>query len=89
MAVNTLVVLLGALSMAGVGIGAATISNMPHGGLHNGGCGASGYCPNGQAGGANGACGPANPVCTQGGNATCPNIANGTCPNVDPSGPSG
>ena len=89
MAVNALVVLLGALSIAGVGIGAATVSNMPYGGLHNGGCGASGYCPNGQAGGANGACGPANPVCTQGQNGTCPLAESGVCPLVNQTGNSG
>lgn len=87
MAANALLVLLGALSIAGVGIGAATVSNMPCGGAHNGGCGANGYCPNGQAGGANGACGPANPACTSGYNSTCPYSENGTCPLASPEGP--
>ena len=89
MAVNALVVLLGALSIAGVGIGAATLSETPFGGTGQGGCGMSGNCPNGQAAGANGACGPANPVCTQGDNGTCPLADDGVCPLVNQTGNSG
>jgi len=89
MAANAMLVLLGALSLAGVGIGAATLSEMPCGGPHNGGCGANGNCPNGPAAGAGGSCGPANPVCTQADNGTCPYADDGACPYANQTADSG
>lgn len=83
MAANAIMVLLGALSIAGVGIGAATVANTPFGGMHNGGCGANGSCPNGQNGMMGGACGTSNPVCTQGVNGSCPQADDGVCPLAD------
>jgi hypothetical protein len=89
MAANAILVLLGAISIAGVGIGAATVSNMPCGGPHNGGCGANGHCPNGAAAGARGGCSPANPVCTQADNGTCPYADGGACPYLNQTNDSG
>ncbi|MBM4249505.1 MAG: hypothetical protein FJ149_08765 [Euryarchaeota archaeon] len=80
MAVNSVLVLLGALSLAGVGLGAATFSQMPCGASANGGCGANGYCPGGQAAADRGACGPQNPVCNQTGGGSCPQAGEGGCP---------
>ncbi len=80
MAVNVMLVLLGALSIAGVGIGAATLSDTPFGGPGQGGCGMNGNCPSGQAGGNGGACGTGNPVCNQADNGTCPLADDGVCP---------
>jgi hypothetical protein len=80
MAANAMLVLLGALSIAGAGIGAATLSDSPFGGPGQRGCGMSGNCPNGQAGGYGGACGTANPVCNQADNGTCPLADDGVCP---------
>lgn len=80
MAANAMLVLLGALSIAGAGIGAATLSDSPFGGPGQRGCGMSGNCPNGQAGGYGGACGTANPVCNQADNWTCPLADDGVCP---------
>ncbi len=78
-----MLVLLGALSIAGVGIGAATLSEMPFGGPQNGGCGAYGSCPNGQAGGMMGGWGPANRGCALPYNGTCPHADDGACPYAD------
>jgi hypothetical protein len=45
MAANALVVILGALSLAGVGFGAATLAQNPFGGMACGGMQGSGQCP--------------------------------------------
>lgn len=80
MAVNTLLVLLGALSLAGVGLGAATFANMPFGG-NDGGCPAGGSGRGGMMGYANGLCGPGDGDCDRDGdcNGTCDADHDGTC----------
>lgn len=88
MVANVMVVLLGALSMAGIGFGAVTVSNMPHGGFHMGGFGANGNAQNGQSAGPGGGCGMSYGAGVGTGNGTCFNNANGTCPYANQTGAS-
>lgn len=78
MAANMLLALLGALSIAGIGIGAATVSNIPYAGMPYGGCPGQG---GGVLGYGNGKCSPSNPNCYTNGimNATCDPDRDGTC----------
>lgn len=84
MAVNALLVLVGAICLSGVGVGAATISNMPYGGMHYGGCPGNGCGHGGMMHNGNGQCGPANPACDPDNNGTCPGYGSDPdyqCPN--------
>ena len=71
MAANALLVMLGALSIAGLGIGAAAVSNAPLMGMQNGACPAQGG--GGMMGYGSGQCAPDDHPCDRDGglNATC------------------
>jgi len=83
MVANAVVMVLGVLVLAGVGIGMATLAANPLGGIQGGGCGASqGGCAASSGGNCPGANG--NAPCQNGDNgqtgAACPGVQNGTCP---------
>jgi len=82
MAVNALIVVLGALALAGAGVGMAALAAGPLG-MDGGRCPAGqGGCPSHGGGGCAGV--HDNPSCRGAGcnqtNAACPGISEGTCP---------
>lgn len=84
MAANMLVIGLGVLALAGLGLGMATLAQNPYGGMHSGGCAANGGgCPAFDGSGSTGAQGAACHQSGGGADATCPALQNGTCPYQD------
>lgn len=79
MVANALLVMLGALSIAGLGIGAATVSNAPLMGMQNGACPAQGG--GGMMGYGSGQCAPNDHPCDREGDLgdTCDQDQDETC----------